>query len=232
MEHFVSKPIIIEFNGLPGSGKTTMARQLRRELESLQCIVSFNYNKRKFHKFGFLVILNPKYWSLIKEIFLYSRLFTKRRSVKNILHIAKYVRKYNDFANCPKNKILIRDQGFVQSLVSLAHQDNLPQSDRLDNILRKSGIDHMPLFIINCDVDETVSENRITSRSKNGCRVVGMSETERLQTLKIQKENFVFLRNKIEKVCPTIAFVNIDTSISIRDNVNTIIQCIMEVYNN
>ena len=232
MEHLVSKPIIIEFNGLPGSGKTTIACQLRHELESLSCKVSFNYYKRRFHRFALLVFLNPRYWSLIKEIFLYSRLFTKKRFLTNILYVASYVRKYNDFADNSKNGILIIDQGFVQSLISLAHQDNLPQSDRLDNIIRKSGIDKMPLFIINCDVEEMVSDDRITSRPKNGCRVEKMSETERLLTLKVQKENFIILRKKIETVCPNLAFANIDTNVAVHDNVDIIIQCIKDAFHN
>lgn len=232
MEYLVSKPIIIEFNGLPGSGKTTIARQLRRELESLGCKVSSSYYKRRFHRFGSLVFLNPRYWSLIKEIFLFSRLFTKKRGLANILHVANYVRKYNDFVDNSKNGILIIDQGFVQSLVSLAHQDNMPQSDRLDKILRNSGINNMPLCIINCDVDIMVSDNRITSRPKNDCRVEKMNQTERLQTLKVQKENFTTLRNRIEIVCPDIAFAYVDTNIAIRDTVDKIIQYIKDTFRN
>ena len=78
---FATKPIIIEFNGLPWSGKTTIARELKKQLDTLGYKTTFSYFKRKIHRYWITVVFNPHYWCLIDSISRYSKLFNKRKAV-------------------------------------------------------------------------------------------------------------------------------------------------------
>jgi len=226
MEQIVTMPIIVEFNGLPGSGKTTIADELKKKIEKTGCEVSNSYFKRRYHRYGVLVILNPSYWKLIKSIIKYSKLFEEKKSLSMILHVVSFVRSYHDFIRGKKKEVLIVDQGFVQGIISLAHQELLPQTSCLDDILKISNINSNAFVCVNCNVNEVISDERITRRPMNGCRVESMEKNERMKTLAIQKENFSFLRKSIIRICPNIICVDIDTENNVLDNVENIFKTI------
>lgn len=224
MGQSVTMPLIIEFNGLPGSGKTTIAEALKKELEEMGYCVSTSFFKRSYHRYGKLVILNPVYWGLIRTIIKYSSFFEEKKSHSTILRVVNFIRSYNDFVKSKRNDILMVDQGFIQGLISLAHQDLLPQISYFDEVLKKSKIDSFNLVCVNCNVNESVSNERIISRPMNGCRVETMGELERINTLKVQNDNLLFLRKRVVDLCPNIVCVDINTEDDLNDNVCNIIK--------
>lgn len=226
MGQSVTMPLIIEFNGLPGSGKTTIAEALKKQLEGMGYGVSTSYFKRKYHRYGKLVILNPVYWNLIKTFIKYSSFFEEKKSLSMIFRVVNFIRSYNNFIISKRNEILMVDQGFIQGLISLAHQDLLPQISYLDEVLKKSKIDSFNLVCVNCNVKESVSNERISHRPMNGCRVETMGEIERMNTLKVQKDNLTYLRKRVGDLCPNILCFDINTENDLNDNVCNIIKSI------
>lgn len=231
MGQSVTMPLIIEFNGLPGSGKTTIAEALKKELEEMGYCVSTSFFKRSYHRYGKLVILNPVYWGLIRTIIKYSSFFAEKKSFSMILRVVNFIRSYKGFVKSKRNEILMVDQGFIQGLISLAHQDSLPQISYLDDVLKKSKIDSNNLVCVNCNVNESVSNERITCRPMNGCRVETMGEIERINILKVQKDNLVFLRKRVVDVCPNVVCIDINSECNVKDNVVKIVEIITRAEN-
>ena len=56
-----SKPIVVEFNGLPGSGKTTIARILQEKLKQAGIPTISRYARHRFLNNVYSIWLSPKY---------------------------------------------------------------------------------------------------------------------------------------------------------------------------
>jgi thymidylate kinase len=229
MEKLDSKPIIIEFNGLPGSGKTTIARELKKQLDALGYKTTFSYFRRKIHRYWFTVVFNPQYWELVLSVSKFSKTIQRHNSFLKYLYAANYIRKYNDFNNQTEKNVLIIGQGFLQALISLSHQDRLLVSEQLDAVLRISGMDNLRMIVVNCNIKESVADSRITCRPKNGCRVESMGEDERMLTLRVQRENLDVLRKKIIETCPRVTCLDIDTTDSVQNCADEIMRCVKEI---
>lgn len=232
MEYATSGKLIIEFNGLPGSGKTTIAHQLKKELEKQNCYVTSRFFRKKYHRFGNLIVFDPKYWSLISEIFRYAKLLTKRRLFDRITSMVCFLRMYKNFTVDFKNGVLVIDQGYIQSFISLAHQNELPNKNLLIGVLKNSRLNQMPLVIVNCHISTAISNNRIMSRMANGCRVETMEEKERMETLFVQEKNFTIIRDALADACPGLVLVDISTDEPVKDNVEKIMRTINNSKNN
>ena len=224
MEGINKKPIIIEFNGLPGSGKTTIAKALKMKLESLNYDSLLWYDKSKLLRNPRLFFFMPQYWSALQSAFSYSKLLPNRNYTNRILTTITFIRMYHGFVNSGRKDVLLRDQGIVQSIVSWAHTDLLPDSERLTDFLNLMHLEDLPLLIVNCHVSEVVSNSRIEARPFNGCRVETMDKSDRLKTLEVQTTNFSFIRDVIKNKCQKLKIIDINTDMSIEDNVNLIIK--------
>lgn len=225
MERITSKPKIIEFNGLPGAGKTTIMRSLQKELDALNVPTLTRYYRRQIRWRRYITLFLPKYYNLIHLIRNYSRQFSQKKELSLCLSYVDFVKMYNDFTEDKMSGVLLIDQGAVQSLLSLAHQDFVPESPKLDKIVKKSGFDNKTLYLVNCNLDPSISEERIKSRPQKGesCRVESMDHDEVEKTLAVQTKNLSYLRNTFSKNCPFIHMIDIDASNSIEENVKKIL---------
>ena len=224
MESNHTEPIIIEFNGLPGCGKSTICRQLKKNLEDSGHNVFLTY-ERKFTLHNlYWILLNPKYWGIILKTLRYANLFKKQRSLFRILHLASFVRMYSHFISDNQKGILIIDQGILQSIISLAHTDRLIDSRRLTQLIKASGLDSSHFYLINCQINPEIADTRMLSRPLNGARIGRLSREQRCKALETQIYNLSFIHNQISNTYPDIPQINIDTEYPIDSSVNEIIK--------
>lgn len=220
MEYNNEKCRIIEFNGTPGCGKTTIVRSLA---EKLARNTKFNYVRNRIDKNAYSLLLNPRYYPLLKRVFEYANLYPQKKGLLRCLLPAVFIRKYNNFLMDDSTSLLLFDQGFVQSIISLAHTDNLVVSPLLDSIIETSGLKKLPISIINCRCDVDVSIARIQGRPNNGARVHAMENEKLYSTIKTQTDNLTCLRAIIKEQCPNVKTIDIDTNIEVSENVNLLI---------
>lgn len=224
MEGNTKKPYIIEFNGLPGSGKTTIANALQKELESAGLTVKRFYLRTRLFRSPRILYFMPQYWVQLKNAADYAKLLPKRTYMRRILSMIHYFKMYQEFVRDEVADYLIIDQGIVQSFISLAHQDTFPKSNELAGVLRKLRLNEFPLILINCNINEQLSNERIASRPSNGCRVESMSEEDRRRTLYVQLENFALIRKLIKQEYPQISVLEVDTEKTIKESVYMILR--------
>ncbi len=227
MEGVSLKQCIIEFNGLPGTGKTTITRLLQQKLNDCERETCLSYYRIKYFFRWFLPLFMPRYWGMIHNINSYSRQYSVKR--KMIIRVAyvNYLKMYRDFVSDNKKGDLLTDQGMIQALISLSYQDKLLLTKDLDQFLKKSQLDKLPIIFVNCNIDSKISAERIHSRPKRiGWRIENLNDTELLKTLNIQAENFAFIRSYLRKIYPNIHMLDIDTQEAPQHNADKILQYI------
>lgn len=223
MGYVDSKPRIIEFNGLPGTGKTTISQLLKQRIEKEYCQVDDKYYRHKYQKTPYSLFLSPEYYNRIIKYYNYSKSFESQRPLIYSLIPLKYIRMYNQFVRDEKKSVLIIDQGFIQGLISLAHIDILPKQDFLSNLLTHSGLNELPFVSINCSccIEKTIE--RLLNRQDQKSRLQQKKGDELIKAMKVQYMNLNTLRAKVTESCPRIQSIEIDTELSPDYNVNNII---------
>ena len=229
MENVFTTPIIIEFNGLPGSGKTTIVHALREKFESMGITTCFGYFRYRFFSDARFLYLMPYYWGKLRIVYNYSRLLPRRPSMSWILSMINIIRMYKQFiADHPKDVMLI-DHGVVQSMISIAHQYPIVTNE-LKPLLESIGLSEFPLVIVNTQIEIEASNKRIEERPSNGCRVESMSEKERRRILTIQNANFKEVRNAIKEISDYSYVIDVNTDRPIDDSVEIILSKMSKIY--
>lgn len=227
MESIGPKTIIIEFNGLPGSGKTTISKILKEKLTKDYGIeVKSRYARRSRHRKAYSILLCPRYYRLLISLNKYSKLYGTKRSFVRRLSIANFVREYYNFVFDNKKCALLIDQGIVQGIISFAHQDSLTTSEYLDDVLLNCGFEKLPIVIVNCNIDIEEAVKRLNQRPQNGCRVEKMSKENMLQTMKTQCRNFSIIRSLLESKFSQLIMIDINTDAFPEENAYRIIHAI------
>ena len=227
MEKISRNQLIVEFNGLPGAGKTTLVRMLQQKLLSRGNDPILSYNRVRYQFRWYLPLFMPSYFSLIHDINVYSRQFASKSKLLLRLAYVYYVKMYRNFVSDKLNSTLLIDQGTIQSLVSLSYQEKIKNKYVLEQILQDSRFDTLPIIIVNCNIDILDSINRMHSRpQREGWRINDLNDNDLQNTLFIQAENFSILRSSIKKIYPYIHMIDIDTQEPLQNNVDKIIQFI------
>lgn len=228
MEKVNRTPIIIEFFGLPGSGKTTIADALQKAMNELGKTTCRHYFRTSLFKSTRFLYLMPQFWNCIKEGTEYASLLSKRINMARVLTIAHFNRMYRAFTKDHPTDILITDQGIIQAIVSLGHNDLLPKSDKIFNLFDSLRLNDLNIVFINCHVSKNISNERIIHRPSNGCRVEKMHEEERKKTLEVQEQNFDFIREAAMERYQKINFLDINSEASVDISVKKIISSIFD----
>lgn len=223
MERVGKRPVIIEFNGLPGSGKTTIADALQAELQKHGISTCRYYFRSHWFKSTRLLYFFPQYWRCLKAGADYARLLSDRVYMPRILSMTHYIRMYREFIQDYPKEVMIIDQGIIQSFISLGHKKVLPESVELTELINIMHLNDIPLIMVNCNVSKETSNARIVSRSFNGCRVELMSDEERSWTLDVQMNNFVFVRERIRGIYPRLTSLDINSEEPVEKSIKQIL---------
>lgn len=218
-----TKPIIVEFNGLPGSGKTSLANLFRTELESLGVKVFTKYYKYTIPNRRYLPLFMPKYYRVLYNVDRLSRTFPTSKELYLKLSFVNFIHMYNTFISDSNSGVLLIDQGIVQALLSLAYDDLFPDSIETQKMIRSLLEDchlfNLPIFFINCSTSVELSKDRIRSRPrKNGAfRLESVeNDSDLTDILKIQDNNLKNLRNILKDMAPNRCFyLNMDNPLNV-----------------
>ena len=152
----------------------------------------------------------------------YSRSYQAGGNLYRSLLLASFVRMYREFVKMGKDDFLLLDQAVIQLFISVAHQNEFLCTQELECLLKLIKFNEMPIVIVNCNVKENVSNQRIEKRSLNGSRVESMSFQERYHTLEVQTSNFNIIREEVRRIYPDVLCINMDTSLPLNESVELI----------
>lgn len=196
---------IIEFNGLPGCGKTTISKALFSSMLR-QGIFPVYYNDihLKFpSKIRERVTHIFKHWNFreIQCLHRISRCFKKipfREKWMRVLYAEQIASNYRAFQS--EEKICIADQGLVQAVISIGYTHDFKSAASKNDFVKFSSEFLGPYFdqviIVNTQVAPRESLKRLRSREKNYGRFDSIaSDSVLLSSLQKQEELFQFLRD-------------------------------------
>lgn len=226
-----SKAKIIEFNGLAGCGKTTLARELKDELI----------------KRGYRVILFGEAYQILREhpvrniirclkwplLFQYIRLFLVigRKEEYTLFFYVRYIYwvavrislVYRWYLKSGEFDFMLCDHGIIQNIISLLGFDELRNCEKINQCLASVLKAESGFYMMNCNVSVEESWQRIRSRNKTTGRLDVISDDVKLKKLlQITENSFFAVRNMVSMVREEWPAIDLEMDTPIEINVHRI----------
>lgn len=213
--------MIVEFNGLPGTGKTTICKELREKykIEGINCIYRYEIQETRVKRWLSYVIDGSihLFWLGIFFVLRDIKGGIKERW-KIIFVLIAYYRMYYYYLKDNRSEILIVDQGILQALISIAHLDEIVSGIELKRIFMFLKKKNIFFTSIDCITDINVSFERIHNRKQIGSRLDICTDDELLLGLNIQSRNFEVVRACYLDVYTEKFQMSVDTKMSSEKN--------------
>lgn len=214
--------VILEFNGLPATGKSTIAKELLNSLNDcgIKCCSSYRRHSRyiKLEKLCSIGCWKVYLTSLCFTLSLKPRCEEQYGPKKFV----QYYKTYKDFLSNNDNTILIKDQGFFQNIISAIHLRTMGNTRCLLKLIRSFSSIGMFFIRIDCDADIDTVYSRLTSRTNGKSRFDKITDGSAKQKMTYQKEHFSIVRSLFSQVYSKDSVIQIDTSNTVDYNVNVI----------
>ncbi len=224
------KPVIVEFNGLPGLGKTTVANILIGELNKLGYeTINGRYRRSVFNTLHhpFPELYSLKLYSLVSS---YAKFIPPIGRKRTHVHWTNfYARKYESMVKYSGADFAIVDEAIIQFLVAMAFQDRMPVSDKAVAIVEKLKYLGIEFVRVDCVNHIEESAKRIMSRPSRGLVFESMQPKELLRTLEVEAANFEYLRTIFSQVYQDQLVITIDTLDDPEKNAHKILETITKI---
>ena len=216
---------IIELNGLPGCGKSTLHRELIRVLKrdsiiTLKDIIELR-SQNKIQNFInlFKILLNFKFIIFNIKVIKFS--FEYKISFDNFIFAARLMKfngNLNYLVKCYSNKIAILDEGYIQYITSIPHNKEVIKSKNLEEIVNYI-LRNYTINFIHCEIDEKTNYTRLNNRNFSGSRFDTLPKHQLIEILKVKHKNICTIRSLVDIKEKGI---NVDMSEEIKKNVGLI----------
>lgn len=215
-----NKPIILEFNGLPGTGKSTIANILRVLLEEEGYTVTRGYYHRVWEKYHYPFLIIPYSFSLYRFICHFSDSIVPYRKRTHQTGVMYYTRAYKKAKDFCKADFIIIDQGVIQDLSTIAWLDRLQPYNKslLLKVLNRINKLGVVFHRVDCISNVGLSMERINSRPQKNHYFERLSTDELKDALLIQAHNFDYIRKACSEAFPEQQIIQIDTGIPPKEN--------------
>ncbi|MDD3305845.1 MAG: hypothetical protein PHO29_01945 [Acetobacterium sp.] len=231
-----NKIVFLEFNGIPGSGKTTLSNSVIENqsgmdfaVESYQQVIEkpTRKNLKQLVKYLIHVKLSSFRMGCLGMMYL---LTNRKFNRKNWLRIVAIIILYDFYQKKSieqSEEVILVDQGIVQQIVSISYETELLSDWFVRKMITRIKKKELNLYIVNVDLDVTESFDRLNRRVGNISRIQKMNREQGIETLKTQQNNFNIIRKIITKT--GIASIDINTHERIEENVRLLKDFIMKI---
>lgn len=223
------KTIIVEFNGLAGLGKTTVANTLMEYLreDGYSIIGKYRHNILQSKRPFFCIPYSFSLYEIVKEYADSIEPFKKNRKYTHWTNY--YVRMYKSIDKYSSADFAIIDEAIIQFLVAMGLNDYLLPSKLLYDIVNKIKSMGVSFVRVDCENQVEVAYKRIQSRPPKGMYYENWTKEEILSQLQAESYNFSVLRSAFSKVYSEQTVINIDTMDSPERNARKIKEIITNI---
>lgn len=222
--------MILDFNGIPGCGKSTISKELVRYLSNLNYDVIFLQDK--IVKLSKCKMLIP--FMFLSEIFhgvgpvlsayygFYKSLPLKNRKTKHMT-LAAIKNAVLAYRTIRKNRMsyIITDQCIIQNIVSCFYDQTIKDEKKVEKLLNVIDTKFKGLVLVNIDIDINIAQIRIKDRKTVGGRLDLLKGNQLHSMLLKQTDLFNIIRSVYKGKA-----INIDSTTSPLLNVQKIIEYI------
>lgn len=196
--------MIIELCGLPGCGKSTLFKELKKKwkeegekepIYGREEVLKRNLAIRALDRVLFDKYSVGERKELIRIINDNARHDSdwERRYIHRLLELTEGIRRM-------EGKNLILDEGLIQYITSLAYGSHLVAGEGLDNLIKKVFPKNVEYYIINCNIPVETSIERVRERNRKNDRYDVGNEETRKKLMSVKKENIdILLNSKVLK---------------------------------
>jgi len=230
-------PIIVEFTGLPGAGKTTIARAVISALttKGYECFPPETLSNRvtveqkglrqllaKLEVLYHLIFCLVKYHCIVPNALRYALQVTPSNlaGLRRVLMLVTRLELIGTVVN-DGHDFLVFDEGLVQNIWSIAITGNPPPDEYLLRLLKDLLGDRM-LTIILVDVDIDVAVKRMEKRSSKHSRFDRMSPIKARELLSKHKKDLEHISN-CAVALKKADYLKVEGSRPIEDNVYAVV---------
>ena len=219
--------MIIEFNGLPGTGKTTVCKALAARIDgsrpfTLRRFPSESRLKRyiSYLTDGSLTLyrLGIAFSDSVCRAYDATDTAALKKNRGLAFRLVRFYRSYKAFyRDARKDEVMLMDEGLVHGILTVAHGREIASVKPLDDLLRFLKKQEIVFTCIGCVSDVSLSEGRIAGRGDTGARLDLCDSEERAKILSVQEKNLALIRGRIAEIMalPTVV---IDTAVSAEEN--------------
>ena len=237
-------PLVIEFIGLPGAGKTTIAQNVIEELTvaGYRCFgLSTVSNPESIEKKsgGFFGKLQTLYHFLrscvmYRRLAIHALLYTWQVNPFNLVGLRRFfiliVRlNYIKTVMNENYDLLVLDQGPIQNVWSIATTGRQPKSDKYLQQLLKSILDEVSPLVIKVEIETDLAHARITKRPTMRSRFDRMSPSMAEALLSRHGMVFAELVDLIDRFKGT-SHLNVHGDQPVQTNTNLIVPFIKQAW--
>ena len=208
--------MIIEFVGIPGAGKSTLARRYIKEIiKKRNIVVKTNEDiRRNFSVVELISILfSPSCWLLtvhtIRLSLQYPHNTRKIRRCYNFVKLFVRLKRY-----LKSNQIIVLEEGVLQLITSIAHLESLIQHKALKALcIDFASIIHRTIYV-DCQANCKVAVCRTTLRRSLVNRFCKLPEDVRLSAFMIKRTNIDKVFDEIKKLDVEVHVIKINTELN------------------
>jgi hypothetical protein len=233
MEPF-NQSVIIEFNGLPGCGKSTTATLLMERLKLMGYEVGYfedlqncKYSNRRMKNIKLVLnSLKPPYIKVIYNLlkvwlnlkpFKFSRInYIKLVYNFYFIYFSKEVTKRYDFIIC--------DQGLIQGILSIMHTDIIKDNSYIQELVDSILYNLKDIYWVNCNVNYRTAKERIRSRGLTQGRLDFINDDNRLFSALLKQELALDLIRKEAEDIGLEKTIQLDMNCVVEKNIEFIIK--------
>ncbi len=203
MDYLNNDICLIEFNGLPGCGKTTTVDELIKIFQSVQvnaATLDDVYFYKEKNKFSKLITLLLAVFS-IKEFninFSIIRYFLKFNfTIERFIYMLRLIKVYYQIRKVMMSgsyNVIILEEGIIQYIASISHIDNIKDEDMLKELVEKIFRKFRRVLCVNCELDISEVIKRIRQRNLCNRRFDIMADEDLYNGLLANKVAFEIMK--------------------------------------
>lgn len=221
-----NRVVFLEFNGIPGSGKTTLSDRVIENMKGASYTVESYHqlikkptrnNLKRLVRYLFSIKLSSFKIGYLALMYLITN---KKFNHENGLRVISLIVLFNFYQKkslANDEEVILVDQGMVQQMVSMLFESELIAEKYVKKLIRYTQKKDMGIIIVNIDLDINESFERLTKREGNISRIQKLKKDTAMHTLIMQQNNF----NKIRKIIRELDLesITVNTQGSIETNV-------------
>lgn len=221
-----NRVVFLEFNGIPGSGKTTLSDRVIENMKGVSYTVESYHqliekptrnNLKRLVRYLFSIKLSSFKIGYLALMYLITNKKLNHENGLRVISLIVLFDFYQKKSLANDEEVILVDQGMVQQMVSMLFESELIAEKYVKKLIRYTQKKDMGIIIVNIDLDINESFERLTKREGNISRIQKLKKDTAMHTLIMQQNNF----NKIRKIIRELDLesITVNTQGSIETNV-------------